>query len=202
MIFVIDLDDTVCDTNAYSEEYIKDFIEKHKWPVKFVDTISRFAEGKFDWDYETALKWYKTYGDEMMLHFPIKNNAVKIINSLFDMGHSIIICTARETDWHSKPKEITMQWIENVGLKYNKIYIGRVDKEKVCEEENADVFIDDDLKIVSRVVDYFKSTSQNKQAFLSTTDYNQNLETPKGAIRVDNFKEMITSLGIRQKTVG
>lgn len=197
MIFVIDLDDTICDSDSYSEAYIKNFIKKNNLPYKFINSISRFAEGKFDWDYETANKWYKTYGDEMMLHFPVKNNAVEIINSLYKDGHKIIICTARQKDWHTDPEGITKKWLKNVGLKYDKLYIGRVDKEKVCEEENADVFIDDDLNIISRVSCYFNSICKGK-VFLIKTNYNKNLSVPKAVVKVKDFYEIVDCLNLNK----
>ena len=56
MIFVFDLDDTVVDTDGYSEMYIKRFFEENKWPYKQIFTVARFAEKKFDWNNETALE--------------------------------------------------------------------------------------------------------------------------------------------------
>jgi len=190
MVFVIDLDDTVCDTDSYSEKYIKKFIKKNKLPYKFVSKVARFAEAKFDWDNETALKWYLEYGDQMMLEFPVKKNAVKIINKLYDEGNTIIISTARANDWHVKPEEITHEWIKKVGLKYHKIYIGRKDKEEICKDEDADVFIDDDIKITARVKHYFESNNKKGFVFLSSTLYNKQQEVADGVIRVKSFKQV------------
>ena len=77
MVFVFDLDDTICDTDAYSEYYINKFIKDNKLPFKQVAKVVRFAEKKFDWDLETALNWYKQYGDKMRLEFPEKQNEKK-----------------------------------------------------------------------------------------------------------------------------
>lgn len=196
MVFVFDLDDTICDTNGYSEKYISDFFAKNNLPFVKVANETRFAEAKFSWNMETALEWYKTYGDEMMLHFPCHPYAIEAINALHDAGHKIVIATARATDWHTKPEEITFSWLEKIGLKYDKIYIGRVDKENVCKEENADVFIDDDLKITDRVSQVF-SGMENKYVFLSTTDYNKNLSTPAGVKRMKNFEEFAKMFNVK-----
>lgn len=59
MVFVFDLDDTICDTDKYSEKYIRKYIAKHKLPYKQIATNVRFAEKKFDWDIETALRCIK-----------------------------------------------------------------------------------------------------------------------------------------------
>lgn len=195
MIFVFDLDDTVCETDSYSEEYISKFFKDNNLPYKQVLKTTRFAEKKFDWDNETALSWYKEYGDEMMLNFPCKANSIETINKLHDLGHKIIIATARANDWHSDPEGITLKWLKINGIKYDKIYIGRIDKEAICEEENADIFIDDDTKITKKVSEYFSTCDiSNKKSFLMTTDYNSNLEVPESVERIVDFNDFVIKL--------
>ena len=58
MVFVFDIDDTICDTDGYSELYIKKFIMQHKLPYKQIAKDVRFAEYKYDWTNEQALEWY------------------------------------------------------------------------------------------------------------------------------------------------
>ena len=192
MIFVFDLDDTVCDTDAYSEKYILDFINKNNLPYNFIKKEARFAEMKFDWSETEALKWYKTYGDQMMLEFPAKPEALETINALFDAGHTIIIATARATDWHTNPIEITYEWLKQNNVKYTKIYTGRVDKEAICLDEKADFFIDDDIKITGRVAltTHISTTFNEKgcKPLLMSTNYNKTLEVPNGVTRIKDFK--------------
>lgn len=190
MIFVFDLDDTICDTDEYSEKYIGDFIKRHNLPFQQVAKAVRFAESKFDWDTETALKWYKEYGDDMMAEFPCKKNAVKFLQKIHQAGHKIVIATARATDWHTNPNEITLKWLADNKIPYDKIYIGRIDKERICEEVNADFFLDDDLAVVGKVANYFLQTGKKKQAFLSTTAYNQDLQITSGIVRVQDFDDL------------
>lgn len=196
MVFVFDLDDTIAETDEYSEKYILNFFKTHNLPYKQIAKVVRFAESKFDWDRDTANKWYKTYGDDMMLHFTTKPHAVETINKLYDLGHTIVIATARATDWHTDPENITKEWLKNIGLKYNKIYIGRVDKEKICEENNADVFIDDDISILTRVSEYFASSKPSGKTLISTTTYNESLALPKGVERLYSYKDFFSLVGI------
>jgi len=201
MVFVFDIDDTICDTDGYSEVYIKKFIMQHKLPYKQIAKDVRFAEYKFDWTNEQALEWYKNYGDEMALHFPVKGNSVEIINQLFDAGHTIIIATARSTDWHVEPYDITLQWFKKVGLKFSKIYIGRTDKEKVCKEVNADVFVDDDVKTILKVDKMFKEIGKGK-VLLAETNYNKTLDIPKGIEKIKDFDQMLEILNIKTDDLG
>lgn len=188
MIFVFDLDDTVCDTDGYSVKYIQNFINTNGLPYKQIEQTARFAEKKFDWDMDTALKWYKLYGDEMMLNFPCKPMAVEVINFLYDNGHTIIIATARATDWHTDPESITKQWLLKNNIKYHKLYLGRVDKEFICEDEKADVFVDDDIKITARVAEH----NPNMKVLLSSTDFNKNMVPYCGVSRINNFQNILS----------
>ena len=189
MVFVFDLDDTVCDTDSYSEEFIVKFFAERGLPLKKINDISRFADGKFDWTEEQALAWYKQYGDKMMREFPVKKDAVKAINALYDSGHTIVIATARAGDWHTNPEENTLYWLKNNGVKYHKLYMGRVDKEEICLSENADFFIDDDISLVQKVASH--KGNEKMKVFLASTPYNKTVETPQGVIRVDSVYEMI-----------
>jgi len=192
MIFVFDLDDTICETDSYSEQYIYNFIKKNNLPYKQIAKDTRFAEAKFNWNKDTALNWYKEFGDQMMLEFPCKPNSIKIINNLYEEGHKIIFATARANEWHTDPEGITKARLENNKIKYHKLYIGRIDKEAICEEENADIFIDDDIKITQKVADYFKTlNSSNKKSFLMNTSYNKNLEISNDVTRIMNFDDLL-----------
>ena len=105
----------------------------------------------------------------MMLNFPCKDNAIDIINKLYDLGHIVIIATARAKDWHKEPERITNEWLKKVGLKYSRLYIGRVDKEKICEEVDADI------------------NKGKGQSFLMNSDYNKLLKEGENVIRVESF---------------
>ena len=188
MTFVFDLDDTVCDTDYYSEKYIWQFFKEHNLPYKKTGIKTRFAEAKFDWDKEVANKWYKIYGDEMMLNFPCKEGAIDFINSLYNDGHRIIIATARATDWHTTPVLVTKLWLAKNNIKYHKLYTGRIDKERICEVENADFFFDDDLKITENVAKHFKNHSKPCKSLLATSEFNKDLQESEGVKRILNFK--------------
>ena len=204
MVFVFDLDDTVCETDKYSTYYIQDFFDRNsnQYPYKKVKDIDRFAEGKFSWKLPAALAWYKRYGDEMMLNFPCKANAIELIDALHTLGHKVVLATARTTDWHTNPEEITKKWIEKQGLQFDKIYFGRADKEKICEDEKANVFLDDDLDITAKVAQHF-SGKKNMHVFLMTSKFNESRPTPKGVTRVqdfDDFAKKILKIQNNKKT--
>lgn len=193
MKFVFDLDDTVCMTDEYSEEYINKFFKDNKLKFKQVKKISRYADGKFDWNEEEAKDWYKNYGDKMMETFPCKPKAIDVLNTLHDLGHQVIIATARGTDWHKDPENSTMIWLKNNAIKYDKIFFGRFDKEQICLEVDADVFVDDDLDIVKNVANAFKDNT-NKKVFLMNSAYNNQFDAGENIIRIFDFEDFLNKL--------
>ena len=186
MIFVIDIDDTISETDKYSEYYISKFIKENNLPYKQIKKVTRFAEAKFNWSVEVANKWYKEYGDQMMLEFPCKENSVEVINNLHNLGHKIIIATARANDWHKEPERITKEWLEKNNIKYDKLYVGRIDKEQICIEEKADYFIDDDVKLCEKVL----NDSINTIPIIMLTEYNKTLDISSKIIKINNLNEL------------
>ena len=182
MVLVFDLDDTICETDIYSENYIKHFIYKENLPYRQIATSTRFAERKFDWPTEVALAWYKTYGDRMMLEFPCKAGAREVLRKLHDEGHTIVISTARDTDWHTRPKQITKQWLKNNGIVYDMLICGRTDKETICKEVDADVFVDDDIANTNKVATYFTKLEKPTVCLLMHSKYNASM-VPNDAVK-------------------
>ena len=66
-------------------------------------------------------------------------------------------------------------------------HVGRVDKELICEEEKADIFIDDDIKITARVAEH----NNNMKGFLASTPYNKTQDISLNVIRIENINEIL-----------
>lgn len=194
MKFIFDLDDTVCETDKYSEEYILNWFKENNWNYVKVRDVSRYAEQKFNWDEETAMNWFKTYGDDMLVKITPKPNAVEIINKLFDMGHEIVFATARDKLWHGDPEGCTIKWLADNKIKYTKLYTGRHDKENICLEENPDFFIDDDINITGRV---FEAMGGKTKVFIMQTPYNKDLERNQNVVMVDSFDDLLNKVNLK-----
>ena len=130
----------------------------------------------------------------MMGKFPLKEGAKEMLNYLNEKGHKVIIATARATDWHCDPEGVTKKWLKDNGIKYDKLYVGRIDKEKICEEEHADIFLDDDLKITARVGDYFKRNGNCGKSFLFSTAYNKEFIVCENVERVYDFRDFLNKI--------
>lgn len=190
MVFVFDLDDTVCDTDGYSEKFMLKFFEEHNLDIKQIKKTVRYAEQKFDWTTQQANEWYKANGDKMMSEFPLKSGAKEFFDKLKSNGGKIVISTARSDDWHNNPKGVTLEWLKNNGIEADRVFIGDRDKERICREVNADYFIDDDIEITKNVAQVFRTMGSGRQSFLCTTDFNKDLPVPEGVRRVNDFYEL------------
>lgn len=186
MVFVFDIDDTISETDAYSEYYIAKYFKENNLPYVKVKNDTRYAEAKFSWDGVTALKWYKVFGDDMMREFPCRPYAKEVINILYDMGHRVVIATARSKTWHDQPEQVTLEWLKKENIKYNKLYVGRSDKENICVDENADFFLDDDVKQCTNVANLKSKT----KSLIFNTDYNKNVEVSPQITRVNSFLDI------------
>jgi len=69
-----------------------------------------------------------------------------------------------------------------------------VDKEKVYEEENADFFVDDDIKITQKVGEHFWLKDKPFQAFLMTSNYNKGHLPEDHIEKVDDFDDFARCL--------
>ena len=188
MVFVFDVDDTISETDKYSEYYLDKFFEQNHLLYQKISPIARYAEQKYAWSHMTALDWYKKYGDQMMLEFPVKKNVKNLFDFLHQNGHKIVIATARSTEWHQKPKEVTECWLKLNGLYYDKLYVD-CDKIEVCEAENADVFVDDDIGLCVDVKRYF-ANKKDVKVLVATTEYNKWIKIPNYVTRINDFKEI------------
>ena len=139
----IDIDDTVTNTWEYvlpmhAERFGKGIEELKKGRPYFEavsDCVSSFQE------YSLVMNdIYKKYKEVL----PLKENAVKNINKLYDMGHSIYFITSRSVT--DDEYEATKRFLDNNNFKYNKLFVGVLNKADMCLKLGIDLFIDDSLK--------------------------------------------------------
>ena len=74
------------------------------------------------------------------------------------------------------------------------MYARRIDKELICEQENADFFIDDDLKTTARVAEHFKERNNSCKSLLMTSEFNSTKEEAEGVTRVMDFYHLAEML--------
>ena len=97
---------------------------------------------------------------------------------LKEQGHTFIVITARgltpDGKFMKEMEDNARELLNKNGIVFDKYYWKQKDKLNVCLEENIDVMIDDDWRIIKKLSDngiktlYFRDTNLKK---LEETDY-------------------------------
>jgi len=74
-----------------------------------------------------------------------------VIHNLKELGHTIIIITARTDEFHDNPYRQSKEWLEKNNIEYDKLVVNARDKGMACIEEKIDLYIDDNLNNCIRV---------------------------------------------------
>jgi uncharacterized HAD superfamily protein len=143
MVLGIDMDDTICSTNEMiimeAGVYDKDVLGGTG--VKDVEAYE-FTE-MMGWEQDQKGKFFADRLETIMSTAPIKNHAKEVINKLHDEGWKIVIISFRKDKYLKDPYGMTKKWLDDNGVKYDKLYVNTGTKTDECIENNVTLFIDD-----------------------------------------------------------
>ena len=93
-------------------------------------------------------KFWKEYIFDLMVSIPTRPYASKIINELRNMGHKVVILTARDNRYLTNQYANTMnfyveEWLKKNNIEYDEIISGRGNKKDKCLKNNIDIMIED-----------------------------------------------------------
>ena len=74
-----------------------------------------------------------------------RENVREVLLKLKNKGFEIIIVTARDFEFHDDPYKLSKDWLDKNNILFDKLIVNARDKATVCEEENINIFIDDQL---------------------------------------------------------
>lgn len=142
MNIAIDIDDTI----TYTYETLIPMIASYYGInlKKLMDEKPNYATLNHTLkDYD---KFKKDYYGKMARMVKVKEKAVEVINRLHDDGHRIVFMSARNNTEYDDPYQISKDYLDKMGIKYDKLLVNVKDKGKACILENIDLFIDDSTK--------------------------------------------------------
>lgn len=143
MVLGIDMDDTICSTNELIIE-VADQYDKEVLGGTGVKDINAYEFTEMmGWPKEMKGQFFADRLEYIMSHAPIKEGAKEVINSLHDKGWEIIIISFRKDKYLSDPFKLTKTWLDENGIKYDKIFVNTGTKQDECIENNVKLFIDD-----------------------------------------------------------
>lgn len=170
----IDIDDTMADTFDYLMPYIAEFFDIDIKYLKDNNISYCTLPEKMK---ERKLEFAKKYYDKVIPSTPFKLKVAEYINKIKDLGHEIIIITARDKTLYVDEYKTTIKELKNNNINYDKL-ICNFDKAKVCKMEKIDLFIDDSIANCNKV----------RQLGIETILFNSksNIKDKSNLYRVDN----------------
>lgn len=127
----IDIDDTLVSTNESFNEVRK------KYNINFSKSW------KDEWTKEEVQFIFNNYLEEILLGAKFKENSIEVINYLHDLGHELIVITARSNNYCKTIKQKTLEILQSKGLKIEEIYFEQNKKSDLAKKLNINLMIDD-----------------------------------------------------------
>lgn len=168
----IDIDDTISDTYevvfAYAQRYTINTL-KRSAQIQNVSTKTHFYTRKIhNWNEDEEMNFWHEYYGEVIKEVKPFTFAVETITKLKEMGHEIIIITARWPEPNCNIEKITLEWLEKNNIQYDDIILNVKDKAKVALEKKIDLFIDDSFENCTSVANvgiktYIMNSRTNKE---------------------------------------
>lgn len=173
----IDIDDTICDTWEFLiphlSEYFKIDIDKLK---NVQDAYYKACNVTLD----EYCKFAKQYYPQFVMEYKPKKNVKEVIEKLKNAGHEIIFITARSTKGFDDPYKVSLEYLNNHEIYFDKLIVNVNDKSKECLEEDIDIFIDDSIDNCKEIADkgikvllFDASFNKNCSLFKRVLNWNQ-----------------------------
>ena len=151
MIIGVDIDDTLTDIRKELQKASFDYakglnkqINESSMSFDKNNDGSSFKE-KYNFTHEELQYFFKNIQEKIIKSAEPREDVVEVIKKLREDGHKIYIVTARDSEFHNDPYELSETWLNKNNIEYDKLIVNARDKAKVCKEQGVDLFIDDKL---------------------------------------------------------
>jgi len=127
----IDIDDTLVSSSESFDKIIK------KYDVDFKKKF------KDRWTEDEKKIIFKNYLKETLMDAKIKDDAKEVLDCIYDLGHELIIITARGNNHCEDIEEFTIDFIKQQNLKISEFHFRENKKSDLAKRLNIDLMIDD-----------------------------------------------------------
>lgn len=169
----IDLDGVVIDSETTFRTYEEIFDIDTLKGNNLIDREEPKFQARYNWAEEQEKEFIEKYFLKVSKESGLMSGFKAVYNLLKEYGHEFVVITAR--GGHVKEmKDDAIRVLKENNIKFDKYYWHVEDKLEVCKNENVDIMIDDDWKIIKRLSDnkvktlYFRDTNLKK---LEENDY-------------------------------
>lgn len=140
----IDIDDTIATTFEDMLPHMLEYFHLHENELHYeiggyYQNILGISDSEF---FQYARKYY----DPLISEVGIKPNCKEVLKRLKEKGHEIIFITARSQKTLQDPEAITLAWLKQYEIPYDKLILSADHKKQICEREKIDLFIDDNIR--------------------------------------------------------
>jgi len=160
----IDLDGVVIDSETTFRTYEEIFDIDTLKENNLVDREEPKFQARYNWTKEQEKEFIKKYFLKVSRESNLMSGFIGVYNLLKEQGHEFVVITARG-GFIKEMKDDAIRLLEENNIKFDKYYWHVEDKLEVCKNENVDIMIDDDWRIIKNLADnqvktlYFKDTN-------------------------------------------
>lgn len=165
----IDIDNVISNFN----EVLLDRFLKHDKTLRNTGILNNekyITEGMFDWTEEELKSFYDNIIEDVAVNLDLINDSKKYIDKLKSEGYKIYIITGRDNGEYKDPYNMTVNWLNNHGIYYDKLILTnakKYDKYLECKNNDIDIFIDDSKNMCD------ECTKNGVHTLLFSTPYNK-----------------------------
>ena len=144
----IDIDGVMFDTESFLRCYA-DFFDMEIGGSGVVDNKACRIQKRFDWLDSQIKDFIYKYAKEIQKNSPIMPGVVEVLNALKEMGHRLIVISARGSILDEE-LPIAYECLKKLNVEFDEVCLNAINKLPVCKEQKIDVMIDDaDTNIIS-----------------------------------------------------
>ena len=165
----IDLDGVVIDSERTFRTYEEIFSIENLNNRKIINREEPKYQGRYDWTKEEQNAFNQKYLLQAAKESNLMSGFVSIYKRLKELGIEMIVITARGV-FIEEMKDDAIRLLEENNVIFDKYYWNIHDKLKICKEENIDIMIDDDYKIIQQLSDANINTLYFRDANLKKLD--------------------------------
>lgn len=188
----IDLDGVVID----SEQTFRTYEEIYDVDILKSNHLTNREEPKFQYRYNWTDEQQKEFIENYFLQISKESNLMsgfkKVFELLKEQGNQFIVITARG-GFVKEMKDDAIRLLRENDIEFDKYYWNVENKLEICEKEKVDLMIDDDWRIVKKLVDHHLKTLYFRDVSLKNLPENEYLK------EVNNWGEVYRYIKILEK---
>ena len=147
MKIAVDIDDTLNIVERL--KCAKAYIERKGLPFHLGNPDSNKYVEIFDWTLPDVLHFVREEGGvASFTDAAARKGAKEALTCWREMGHEVIILTARLKEWFSNPERLSRDWLEKRRIPYDALVAGVSveDKGRYCLAHGISILVDDDIE--------------------------------------------------------